>query len=250
MRRAFVGSERSVAILPHYSERNMYLRDTGESGKRLRELPEWDRPREKLQEKGVGSLSDRELLAVLLGRGHQGIDVMRLAGEILSAIDENGGLPDFRTLQEFRGMGPAKASVIMAALEFARRRIRPEGVRVASPSDVLPLIRHYSDRKQEHLLCITLNGANEVIATRVVTIGLLNRTQIHPREVYADALTDRAAAVIMAHNHPSGNPTPSRDDLSVTRRIRDAGEVLGVPLLDHLVFTRTDYYSFKEEGDL
>ncbi|GBC62747.1 JAB domain-containing protein [Desulfonema ishimotonii] len=228
----------------------MYICDNPETAKRMADLPEHERPREKLEKNGAQALSDRELMAILLGKGRKGRDVLAMAADILEAVDRNGGFPDHDALRAIKGVGPAKASVIMAALEFSRRRIRPEGTKISSPADVLPLLRHYADRKQEHLICLTLNGGNEVIATRVITIGLLNRTQIHPREVFADAVTDRAAAIVLAHNHPSGNVSPSSDDHAVTRRIRDSGEVLGIPLLDHLVFTLKGYYSFKEHGDI
>jgi DNA repair protein RadC len=113
---------------------------------------------------------------------------------------------------------------------------------------VLPLIRHYADRKQEHFICVSLNGANEVIATRVVSVGLVNKTQVHPREVFADSITDRATAVIVAHNHPSGSLEPSREDFEITDRIKSPGEVLGIRLLDHIVFNQKGYYSFCEKG--
>ncbi len=229
---------------------SLYLREKNGNAKRITDLPENERPREKIRIKGPHALSDRELLAILLGKGRKGQDVLSLAGDILEVMDRNGGFPRPEALEEIKGIGIAKASIIVAALEFARRRIRPEGTKITSPTDVLPLIRHYADRKQEHLLCISLNGANEVIATRVITIGLLNRTQIHPREVFADAITDRAASIILAHNHPSGNVSPSKEDEAVTRRIKESGEVLGVQLLDHLVFTLRDYYSFKEHGQI
>jgi len=228
----------------------MYVKEQYSEMKSLADIPEDERPREKLKNKGPRVLSDRELLAILIGKGRKGQDVLSLAGCILELMDENGGFPDLDALQTVKGIGPAKASILVAAIEFARRRIRPEGVKISAPSDVLPLIQHYADRKQEHLLCITLNGANEVIATRVITIGLLNRTQIHPREVFADALTDRAASIIMAHNHPSGNLSPSKEDRSITRRIKESGDVLGIQLLDHLVFTLKGFYSFKEHGDM
>ena len=206
----------------------MYIREQNRKLKSISDIPQNERPREKLIEKGAKTLSDKELLAILLGKGRKGQDVMSLAGEILDMIDNNGGLPNLKELQDVKGIGPAKASTILAALEFSRRRIRPEGFKISAPSDVLPLIQHYADRKQEHLLCVTLNGANEVINTRVITIGLLNRTQVHPREVFADALTDRAASIIMAHNHPSGSLSPSREDRAVTVRIKESGDVLGV----------------------
>lgn len=228
----------------------MYVKEQYAEVKSLSDIPKDERPREKLKNKGPKVLSDRELLAILIGKGRKGQDVFSLAGDILEMMDENGGFPDLEMLQTLKGIGPVKSSIIVAAVEFARRRIRPEGVKITAPSDVLPLIQHYADRKQEHLLCITLNGANEVISTRVITIGLLNRTQIHPREVFADALIDRAASIIMAHNHPSGNLSPSREDRSITRRIKESGDVLGIQLLDHLVFTLKGFYSFKEHGDI
>ena len=121
-------------------------------------------------------------------------------------------------------MGPAKATLILAALEFARRRIRPEGLKISFPPDILPLIRHFADRKQEHFLCVSLNGANEVIQTRVVSVGLVNKTQVHPREVFADPITDRASAVIVAHNHPAGGTSPSQEDREVTQQLKSAGK--------------------------
>lgn len=230
----------------------MYVKDG--PGRRMADIPLEERPREKIRFHGPRNLSDQELMAILLGKGRKGEDVWELAARILDQIDRGGGVPNMETLMEelmaVKGVGPAKAAVITAALEFARRRIRPEGERISSPSDVLPLIRHIADRKQEHLMAITLNGANEVIAVRVITVGLLNRTQVHPREVFADAVTDRAAALILAHNHPSGSVEPSADDRAVTRRIQEAGEVLGISLLDHLVFTARGYFSFKEAGEM
>ncbi len=116
--------------------------------------------------------------------------------------------------------------------------------KIKSPVEVLPLIRHYSDRKQEHFISISLNGANEVMAVRVVTIGLVNKSQVHPRKVFTDLITAREAALIVAHNHPSGDLTPSRQDQDVTCQIRDAGILLGIPLMDHIIFHTKGYYSF------
>jgi len=217
--------------------------------KKISDIPKLDRPREKLLSKGAEALSDQELIAVLLGKGTQGHDVMSLAKRILSIMDEQGAKPDLDTLQQIDGVGPAKAALIAAALEVARRRIRPEGFRISFPPDVLPLIQHYADRKQEHFLCISLNGANEVIATRTVSVGLVNKTQVHPREVFADPITDRASAVIVAHNHPSGALTPSKEDMEVTKQLKEAGETLGIRLLDHIIFNHSGYYSFMENGD-
>jgi DNA repair protein RadC len=218
--------------------------------RRVKDIPPDERPREKLVKKGPQALSDVELIAVLLGRGIEGHGVMSVAEKVLKAIDSNGGSPDSATLQKIPGMGPAKAALLSAALEFARRRIKPEGFKITFPADVLPLIQHYADRKQEHFLCISLNGSNEVIAVRVISVGLVNKTHVHPREVFAEAITDRASAVIVAHNHPSGNVEPGKEDLEITKQLKSAGEILGIKLLDHIIFNRTSYYSFLEKNEM
>ncbi len=213
-------------------------------------MPIFKRPREKLQEKGSKALSDKELLAILLGSGTQTHDVLTLAGRILKVLDATSANPTLEQLQSIDGIGPAKATTILAALEFARRRIRPEGFKIGQPPDVLPLIQHMADRKQEHFLCISLNGAYEVIAVRTVSVGLVNKTQVHPREVFADPITDRATAIIVAHNHPTGNLSPSKDDIAITRQLESAGETLGIRLLDHIIFGHKEYFSFKENNKL
>ncbi len=218
--------------------------------KKISDIPESDRPRERLQQKGAEALSDLELMAILLGKGTVRHDVLYIAKRVVKTLDVDGSRPDLKELQAIEGVGPAKATLIAAALEFARRRIRPEGLRISSPPAVLPVIRHYADRKQEHFLCISLNGANEVIASRVVSVGLVNRTQVHPREVFADPITDRATAIIVAHNHPSGCLKPSKEDMQVTRQLKSAGEILGICLLDHIIFTGKGYYSFSEDGKI
>ena len=218
--------------------------------KKVKEMPVFNRPREKLQEKGPKALSDKELLAILLGSGSQTQDVLTLAARTLKIIDDTSANPTLEQLQAIDGIGPAKATTILAALEFARRRIRPEGFKIGLPPDVLPLIQHMADRKQEHFLCVSLNGAYEVIAVRTVSVGLVNKTQVHPREVFADPLTDRATAIIVAHNHPTGDLTPSKDDIAITRQLKSAGETLGIRLLDHIIFSHKGYYSLLENNEL
>ena len=202
----------------------------------MKDIPMRDRPREKLLEKGAEALSDQELIAILLGRGTEGHDVMSVAKRVLKILDSTNCNPDLKELQAIEGMGPAKAALINAAMEFSRRRIKPEGLKISFPPDVLPLIRHYADRKQEHFICVSINGANEVISTRVVSLGLVNRAQVHPREVFADPITDRASAIIVAHNHPTGGLTPSNEDIEITKQLKSAGETLGIKLLDHIIF--------------
>lgn len=218
--------------------------------KKINDIPEEDRPREKLLRKGASVLSDQELLAVMLGKGTPAMDVMTLAGKLARVIDEKGLKVQAEDLTGLEGIGDAKATLILAAIEFARRRIKPEGAKIETPADLLPHIRHYADRKQEHFLCASLNGANELLNIRVVSIGLIDRTPVHPREVFADALSDRAAAVIVAHNHPSGGLEPSPADVEVTSQLKAAGLVVGIALLDHIIFNRSSYYSFLEAGRL
>jgi DNA repair protein RadC len=217
---------------------------------RLSAIPKEERPRERLQAKGAQALADYELMAILLGSGTKGHDVLSVAKRVVEVVDTSNGKPGLEDLGQIPGVGFAKATLIAAALEFSRRRIRAEGLRISFPPDVLPLIKHYADRKQEHFLCITLNGAKEVIATRVVSMGLVDKAQVHPREVFAEAITDRACAVIVAHNHPSGSLVPSKEDKAITNILKSAGLILGIDLLDHIIFSHKGYYSFLEHGDL
>mgnify|MGYP006308208905 CR=1 FL=1 len=214
----------------------------------ISELPEEFRPRELLVSRGAEYLSDLQLLQVLLGSGTKGKGVHILAEEVLSVIDSVGGELNPSVLTVIPGLGKAKAAVLCAALEFSRRRLCPSRRKIRSPADILPVVGHYADRKQEHFLSVSLNGAHEVTAVHVVSVGLVNRTLVHPREVFAEALVERAAAVIAAHNHPSGNTEPSSEDLEITDRLKQSGEVLGVPLLDHVIFSSRGYYSFLENG--
>jgi len=216
----------------------------------LDQIPEHDRPREKLLARGARALSDQELLAILLGKGTTAIDVMTLAEKLAKVVDEKGLNLRAEDLKQFGAVGDAKATLILAAIEFARRRIKPEGTKIQTPADLLPLVRHYADRKQEHFLCATVNGANEVLNIRVISIGLIDRSSVHPREVFADALADRASGVIVAHNHPSGGLEPSPSDSNITTQLKAAGAIVGVELLDHIIFNRTGYFSFLEAGKL
>ncbi len=214
--------------------------------KNIKNLPEHERPREKLIERGAVALTDHELLAVLIGKGSRRHDAITLAKKMIPVIDEKGEKLSVDDLTKFDGIGNAKAALILAATEFSRRRIRPEGIRIETPSDLVPHIRHYVNRKQEHFLCASVNGANEIINIRVVSIGLVDRSHVHPREVFADPLIDRASAVILAHNHPAGALNPSEQDIETTQRLRQAGEIMGITVLDHIIFNGTEYFSFLE----
>ncbi len=216
--------------------------------KQIKDLPNIDRPREKLIAKGVAALSDMELLAALLGSGTKGVGVLKLASTILNKLRLDR--VDVSALMEINGVGRAKACQIVAALELARRHLPGEKAPIREAKDVLPFIQQIRDKRQEYFVCLSLDGANEVIESRVVTVGLLNSNQVHPREVFADPIADRAASVIFAHNHPSGTLAASAEDIALTKRLLKAGEILGITVLDHLIVTKRGHFSLKEAGHL
>jgi len=218
--------------------------------KSIKDMPKNERPRERLEVKGSQDLSDLELLCIILGSGGKGRPVQDISLDILDIIDTKGknGV-EISDLSHIAGLGPAKASVICACLEFGRRMSYSGWENMGCPQNIFNAIRHYGTRQQEHFLCVMLNGAHELIGINVVSIGLVNRTLVHPREIFAEPLKERATAVVLAHNHPSGNLCPSTDDLAVTRRIRKAGALLGIEVLDHIIFSAQDYRSLLETGE-
>lgn len=216
--------------------------------KTIKEIPEYDRPREKLRAKGAAALSNEELVQVILGRGVEGHDVRSMSKEIAGIIQKKKtGLTE-TDLTAIPGMGPAKAYQLLAAFELARRHLIKETTKITKAEDVLPLLTDIASKQQEYFVCISLNGANEVIERRVVTIGLLNHSQVHPREVFADVIADRAASVIFAHNHPSGELQPSEADLKIHEQLIQAAKILGIQVLDQIIVTRKGYLSFQENG--
>jgi len=217
--------------------------------KKVMDMNEADRPRERLERLGAAALRDDELMAILIGCGNSQMDVMTMAREFVRHIDRKG--LDV-TLDELimPGVGKAKATKVLAALEFVRRRIKPEGVKITETKDVLPLVQHYAVQRQEHVLAITVNGFNEVLNVHTVAVGSIDRAPLDPREVFARAVAEKASGIILAHNHPEGKAEPSEADKDMTARIRAAGEVVGIALLDHIIFDRKDYFSFVENGML
>ncbi|MCL2801625.1 MAG: DNA repair protein RadC [Treponema sp.] len=213
-------------------------------------MPPNERPREKLLERGPASLSDGELLAVLLNTGIQGKNVKELALDLLSLLDKNKDIPSVKEISALAGVGDSKACAVAAMLEFGRRRYGSFSARIKQPVDVFTLVRHFADRKQERFISLSLNGAHEVLAVRVVTIGLVNKTIVHPREVFADIIQDRAAAFCVAHNHPSGQLKSSPEDDEITCRLLSASRILGLHFVDHIIFSETGWWSYKENGKL
>jgi DNA repair protein RadC len=216
--------------------------------KTIKDMPAHSRPREKLQERGASALTDEELVAAIIGMGTAGRDVRAIAKQVAGLIRDRQKDLSLADLMEVPGMGLAKAAQILSAFELARRHLLKEAVKISRSEDVLPLVSDLADKRQEHFLCISLNGANEVIEKRIVTIGLLNMSPVHPREVFADVLVDRAASVIFVHNHPSGDLQPSDTDLRTHEQLTEAGKILGLHVLDHIIVTKKGHFSFQDAG--
>ena len=218
--------------------------------KTISQLNSFDKPREKLKAKGAKALKNEELMAILLGSGVKGKDVRKLSKEITTLLDSNFDNISLETLSQIYGLGVAKASQIIAAIELSKRYLIRTNKKILNAKDIYNELKEYTSKKQEHFLTITLDGASHIINKRVVFIGTLNQSLVHPREVFADAIADRAAGIIIAHNHPSNTPTPSQADISITNRLKEVANIIGIELLDHIILTKESYYSFNEEGYL
>jgi len=220
----------------------------------IRDFPEDQRPRERLLSNGPESLSNHELLAILLRTGTRDESVLQLSYRLLNHFEGLRQLKD-ATVEEItsiKGIGTAKAVQILAALELGRRinKLRyEERYVIRSPEDgakyVMEDLRFLS---QEHFVCLYLNTKNQVIHRKTVFIGSLNASIVHPREVFKEAIKRSAASIICAHNHPSGDPTPSREDIEVTKRLVECGRMIGIELLDHLIIGEQKFVSLKEKG--
>ncbi len=205
-------------------------------------------PRETLFQKGREALANADLIAVLLGTGTKNIDVFTLAAKIAETLFSASQEEIASELSRVAGLGSAQQARIQAALELGRRYYQFLRQSIRHPEDVLPHLWDISARNQEYFVSISLNGAHEIIRRRTISIGLLNSSQIHPREVFAPAISDRAAALILAHNHPSGQVYPSENDRAVQVRLREAGRLLGIEILDHLIVSGNKFFSFQEQG--
>lgn len=215
----------------------------------LSEIERQDRPREKMELKGAESLSDLELIMLLVSSGTAERPVNEVSSELLTLLDKSEE-PDYKSICAIKGLGRAKCSQILAALELGRRRMKKYGIgpSISSPGDIFREVRHYATRDQEQFIVLVLNGAHEVLNVFVATVGLVNKTLVHPREIFSDAIQRRGTAIAIAHNHPSGKLEPSEDDINVTKRILISGDILGIRVLDHIIFSGTGYYSFLEHG--
>jgi len=222
----------------------------------LKELPRSERPRERLLATGGRGLSDAELLAILIGGGSREESALGLAHRLLATFGSLHRLAQAGTkeMEAIKGIGKAKAAQLKAAFEAGRRLATtaiPVGMTVKGSKQTF---RHFHERlkdlKKETFLCVLLDTKHNFIREEEISVGSLNESVVHPREVFRHALTESAAAVIFVHNHPSGNPEPSTHDKRLTRRLCEAGKLMGIRVLDHVIIGRNQYYSFAEEGEL
>ena len=213
------------------------------------DMVEGERPRERLLQSGPGVLTDADLVSVLFGTGGPGEGVLELGIRVTSAIPlrQLHRVP-VEELLLVKGLGQARAAQLLAAAELGRR-LWPDGdaaALVRGPETVFDLTRDIRGANREHFVGFYLNSRNQVLRREIISIGSLNASIVHPREVYQPAIAVSAASLILAHNHPSGDPTPSEEDLAITRRLVEAGRILGIDILDHVVVAKDAYASFKE----
>lgn len=223
----------------------------------IKSWAEEDRPREKLILKGKAALSDAELIAILIGSGSLEKSAVELSRHVLKGVNNNLGelaKLSVNDLKKYKGIGEAKALSIISALELGRRRKEADPLKkdkIVSSRDIYDLMRpHLLDLPHEEFWVVLLNRANIVLKKMAISTGGISGTVADPRLIFKVALENMASAVILVHNHPSGNPKPSDADLVITRKMKEAGKLLEIPVLDHLIFTDSEYYSFADEGRL
>ena len=215
----------------------------------IRELPKVERPREKLIQKGTQNLKDEELLAILLRTGVEGKSAIQTAKQILNKYSKKRLLRlSYEDLIKIKGIGPAKACTILAAIELVKRalKIGEETLpKIQSIKDVIAQFSYLREKTREHLAALYLNARNELVFKKHIFVGTLDANIAHPREIFSHALIQNAASIILVHNHPSGDPEPSKADLEITKRITEAGKIMGIDVLDHIIITKNKVFSFK-----
>lgn len=224
---------------------------------RMLDIPENERPKEKLLRYGAESLSNPELLAIVLRTGTKGENVLNLSQKIITELNGLNGIlnASVKEMTKIKGVKEAKASQILAIAELFRRfntyKSFNEFKRITSPREVANMLYgEMGTSNQEVLKLIILNTKNEVIKIKDVFKGSLNSSLVHPREIFNEAIRSSAASIIICHNHPSGDPTPSSEDIKVTTRINKSGDIIGIKLIDHIIIGRNNYVSLKEKGIL
>lgn len=214
--------------------------------RRINTIPPADRPREKMQRKGAAALSDFELLEVIIGNGNGKADVGSLARQIQRLLRKGTPNLTYDSLLSLNGVSVATASKLLACLELAKRHLVKDIEPLRSQQDILARLYDLRTKKQEHFVCLSLDGGRRLLAQRTVTIGTLDSVLAHPREVFSDPIVDRAACIIVAHNHPSGDVQPSEKDIMLTQQLSAAGQLIGIPLYDHIIVTKSDQFSYRQ----
>jgi len=216
--------EKISSFVEKFIRREIQRNQSFDTMKKIHQLQNFDKPREKLIKKGAGALKDYELVAILLGNGIKGRDVLSLSKEIVKLLKEDFEGLGLEKLLQIHGLGRAKTTQIISAIELSKRYLIKQNKQITSAKDVYDELRENGDKKQEYFLALFLDGANHLISKNVITIGTLNQSLVHPREVFSLAIEYRSASVIVAHNHPSGLLNPSEEVIQVTRRLRERVE--------------------------
>lgn len=204
--------------------------------------------REKALAHGMNFLFDEELVMLILGSGTKEMPVDHMSVRMLEVLDTSDKQKAVQNLMKLKGVGEGKALALAAAIELGRRKNNHLKAPIKSPRDIVPFVRSYAVSQKENFLVVTLNGGHEIIDIHCVSIGTVNKALIHPREVFSQAIKENAAAIIVCHNHPSGNCQPSKDDINTTEMLIDASVIMGIELLDHVIITYENYFSFVENN--
>ena len=216
---------------------------------KIKDLPKVDRPREKLIQYGPEKLSNSELLAILLRFGPKGTNVLKLSQKILNQFKNKLSDLKYGDLQNIHGLGPAKACEIIACFELGKRLLKDKKCQlILSPKTVWDELKDVRCQKKEHFVIFYLDTRNQEIEREIISIGSLNANLVHPREVFEPAIKHTAAQILIAHNHPSGNTEPSEEDIEITKKLVEAGKILGIEIIDHVIVSSDSYYSFKEKN--
>ena len=220
-----------------------YILDCSKSGKQpnIRELTLLN---------GISYPDDEYLIMLILGKGTKNNPIESLAEKVTKAINSSNDEELIPNLKKIEGMGESRALIIAAALELGRRRRGILRSSINAPKDVIPFLQHYTLMPTEHFITVTVNGAKEILSTRVVSVGTINKALIHPREVFANAVSEYASGIICCHNHPCGQCYPSNADIDSTKVLQKAAKILGIVFMDHIIITKEDYFSFLEHGML
>jgi DNA repair protein RadC len=221
-------------------------------GMKIKDLPKSDRPREKLIVKGAENLKDSELLAILLRTGRAGKNVIEIASQILAKYSKKRLLQmTYGDLVKISGVDSAKATTLLAAFELTKRAIDVNDANlpiINTTKDAVAQLTDIRDLKKEHFLALYINARNKLIHKEIISIGTLTANLVHPREVFEPAMVRAATEIIVSHNHPSGDSKPSSADLEITKRLVEAGKILGIKVLNHIIITKENYLSFQDEG--